>query len=64
MNLAAEQIRALQLQIADQLEIVTASSIHGTDDIDAALRDEAIAAIGRTNTLVERSSVIIESFCS
>ena len=75
MNLAAEQIRslapppnleqlhALQLQIADQLEIVTSSSIQGIDDIDAALLNEATAAIGRTNTLVERSSVIIETLC-
>ena len=76
INLAAGQIRdltpppglellhALQLQIADQLEIVTSSSIQGIDDIDAALLDEATAAIARTNTLVERSAEIIEGLCS
>ena len=75
MNIAAEQIRtlnpppgledlhALQLQIADQLEIVTSSSVQGIDDVDAALLDEATAAIARTNTLVERSTEIIERVC-
>ena len=75
MDIAAEQIRgldpppgledlhALQIQIADQLGIVTSSSIQGIDEIDAALLDEATAAIARTNTLVERSAAIIETLC-
>ncbi|MBT5774076.1 MAG: hypothetical protein HOH95_06830 [Dehalococcoidia bacterium] len=75
MNIAAEQIRALnpppgledlhalQLQIADQLEIVTSSSVQGIDDVDAALLDEATTAIARTNTLVASSADIIERVC-
>ena len=75
MNLAAEQIRtltpppglddlhALQLQIADQLQIVTSSSVQGIDEVDAALLDEATTAIARTNTLVASSAEIIERVC-
>ena len=76
MDIAAEQIHnldpppgledlhALQLQIADQLGIVTSSSVQGIDEIDAALLDEATAAIARTNTLVTRSADIIEHVCN
>ena len=76
MNIAAEQIRtlnpppglddlhALQLQIADQLQIVTSSSVQGIDEVDAALLDEATTAIARTNTLVASSAEIIERVCN
>jgi len=75
MNIAAEQIitlnpppgleqlHALQFQVADQLEIVTSSSVQGIDEVDDALLDEATTAIARTNTLVARSADIIERFC-
>jgi hypothetical protein len=75
MNIAAEQIiklsppagldqlHSLQLQVADQLEIITSSSIQGIDNVDATLLDEATTAIARTNTLVERSAEIIEYVC-
>ena len=75
LNVVAEQIRevdpaaemeelhAIQLQIADELEIITSATARGIDEIDAEILDEAVAALEQTTALAEDATRLIERFC-
>ena len=75
MDLVAEQIRDLdppagteelhevQLQIADELEITTAATVRGIDELDVAAIEEGTAALLRASALLDEATAILERFC-